>query len=54
VIAANEEMARFMILADAILADQDKVGQEDSKRHHAYQPAHELHMLTLVHSSGNC
>jgi hypothetical protein len=26
VIAANEEMARFMILADACLADQDKVG----------------------------
>lgn len=25
VIAANEEMARFMILADACLADQDKV-----------------------------
>jgi hypothetical protein len=25
VIAANEEMARFMILADAFLADQDKV-----------------------------
>jgi hypothetical protein len=28
VIAANEEMARFMILADACLADQDKVREE--------------------------
>lgn len=27
VIAANEEMARFMILADAFLADKDKVRQ---------------------------
>lgn len=28
VIAANEEMARFMILADALLADKDKVGKQ--------------------------
>jgi hypothetical protein len=32
VIAANEEMARFMILADAFLADKDKVrsGQQQA------------------------